>query len=91
MEQQPISQDVRQKKLMIYGATGYTGRLALDLYFQQGGDKTQIVIAGRESSALIRLSQKYDVAYKIFNLKIQEVIDQHIMNVHNVLLTVKTM
>jgi short subunit dehydrogenase-like uncharacterized protein len=75
----------KTKNFMLYGATGYTGCLTLDLYFQRGGDKEQIVIAGRNLPALTALSQKHGVVYRVFDLKNPEIIDQNIRDVRTVL------
>jgi len=62
------------------------GHLILELYFQRGGDKDKIIIAGRNSSRLMQLSLKYDVTYRVFDLKSPNIIDQNIRDVFAVLL-----
>lgn len=49
---------------MIYGATGYTGRMAAEHAKGQGMD---IVIAGRNAEKLQALATQLDVPYRVFN------------------------
>ncbi|QAY93318.1 trans-acting enoyl reductase family protein [Pseudomonas sp. ACM7] len=49
--------------LMIYGATGYTGRMAAEHATELGLD---VVIAGRNAERLVPLAAKLGVAYRIF-------------------------
>lgn len=51
------------KKLMIYGATGYTGRMAAEHAKALGLD---LVIAGRNTERLVLLATQLDVAYRVF-------------------------
>ncbi|MDX1725711.1 MAG: saccharopine dehydrogenase NADP-binding domain-containing protein [Pseudomonas sp.] len=50
-------------KLMIYGATGYTGRMAAEHAKALGLD---VVIAGRNAERLASLAAQLDVAYRVF-------------------------
>lgn len=51
------------KKLMIYGATGYTGRMAAEHAKVQGLD---VVIAGRDGARLESLAAQLGVPYRVF-------------------------
>lgn len=51
------------KKLMIYGATGYTGRMAAEHAKAQGLD---VVIAGRNGARLESLAAQLGVPYRVF-------------------------
>lgn len=50
-------------KLMIYGATGYTGRMAAEQAKAQGLD---VVIAGRNGERLASLAAQLDVPFRVF-------------------------
>lgn len=50
-------------KLMIYGATGYTGRMAAEHAKALGLD---VVIAGRNAERLAPLAAQLDVSYRVF-------------------------
>jgi short subunit dehydrogenase-like uncharacterized protein len=52
-------------KLMIYGATGYTGRMAAERAAASG---TPLVLAGRNASALVSLAASLGVDYRVFPL-----------------------
>jgi short subunit dehydrogenase-like uncharacterized protein len=52
-------------KLMIYGATGYTGRMAAERAAASG---TPLVLAGRNASALVSLAASLGVEYRVFPL-----------------------
>ena len=51
------------KKLMIYGATGYTGRMAAEHAKAQGLD---VVIAGSNGARLASLAAQLGVPYRVF-------------------------
>jgi short subunit dehydrogenase-like uncharacterized protein len=51
------------KKLMIYGATGYTGRMAAEHAKARGLD---VVIAGRNGARLASLAAQLGVPYRVF-------------------------
>jgi short subunit dehydrogenase-like uncharacterized protein len=52
-------------KLMIYGATGYTGRMAAEHAKAAG---TPIVLAGRSEATLAKLASTLAVEYRVFGL-----------------------
>ena len=52
-------------KLMIYGATGYTGRMAAENAKKAG---TPLVLAGRNEATLSMLSAELGVEYRVFGL-----------------------
>jgi short subunit dehydrogenase-like uncharacterized protein len=52
-------------KLMIYGATGYTGRMAAEHARTAG---TPLVLAGRNEAALFKLASELGVDYRVFSL-----------------------
>jgi short subunit dehydrogenase-like uncharacterized protein len=53
-------------KLMIYGATGYTGRMAAEHATAAG---TPLVLAGRSEAALSKFSADLGVEYRVFGLE----------------------
>jgi short subunit dehydrogenase-like uncharacterized protein len=59
-------------KLMIYGATGYTGRMAAEHAKAAG---TPIVLAGRSEATLAKLASKLGVEYRVFGLDGSTAID----------------
>lgn len=70
------------KKLLIYGATGYTGRLitqelSLNMY--------EVIIAGRDEKKLKHMSEYFKCDYKVFNLYNAEVIHDLIHEIDIVL------
>ncbi|OCJ13915.1 hypothetical protein A6U87_26750 [Rhizobium sp. AC44/96] len=60
-------------KLMIYGATGYTGRMAAEHAKKAG---TPLVLAGRNETTLSRLSAELGVEYRVFGLDDAAAIDE---------------
>ena len=60
------------KKLMIYGATGYTGRMivqhALDAH-------QQVIVAGRDREKLAGISSDLDIPFRAFTLDNPDIID----------------
>lgn len=52
-------------KLMIYGATGYTGRMAAK---HAKAASTSLVLAGRSEATLSRLAAELGVEYRVFDL-----------------------
>jgi short subunit dehydrogenase-like uncharacterized protein len=78
----------KSDKFLIYGATGYMGRLMLEQYFQRGGNKEKVIIGGRNASKVMKLSRQYGVNYRVFDLKFSGLIDQNIQDVFLVLLLV---
>lgn len=59
-------------KLMIYGASGYTGRMAAE---QARAANLPFVLAGRSQEPLARLADELDVNYRVFDLSAQSAID----------------
>jgi short subunit dehydrogenase-like uncharacterized protein len=60
------------KTLMIYGATGYTGRMAADHAKAAGID---LVLAGRSEAPLAELASKLGARHRVFSLEDEEAID----------------
>lgn len=63
---------------MIYGATGYTGRLVAQLAVERGH---QPILAGRSADKLIPLADKLRLPYRVFPLDDPQHIVQHIADV----------
>lgn len=61
------------QKLMIYGATGYTGRMAAERAAAAG---TPLILAGRNEAALVALAASLDVEYRVFPLEDIALIDR---------------
>jgi short subunit dehydrogenase-like uncharacterized protein len=66
------------KNLMIYGATGYTGRMVAEHARAAG---TPIVLAGRSEAPLAELASKLGVAHRAFALDDAEAIQQGLADV----------
>ena len=66
------------KKLMIYGATGYTGRMAAERAAAAG---TPLIVAGRNEAALESLAASLDVEYRVFPLEDIGLIDRSLRGV----------
>ena len=66
------------KKLMIYGATGYTGSMVAQHAKAAG---TSIVIAGRNEKPLVELASTFDVEYRVFALDDNALIDRSLTDV----------
>lgn len=66
------------KKLMIYGATGYTGRMAAEHASAAG---TSIILAGRNEATLVPLAARLGVEYRVFALEDSSVIDRSLFDV----------
>lgn len=65
-------------KLMIYGATGYTGRMAAKHAKAAG---TPLVLAGRSKAALSELSAELGVEYRVFGLDFTAAIDKGLADI----------
>ncbi|WP_159953372.1 saccharopine dehydrogenase NADP-binding domain-containing protein [Rhizobium sp. 18065] len=65
-------------KLMIYGATGYTGRLVAEHAAAAG---TNIVLAGRSEKPLAELASQLGVEYRVFALDDDALIDRSLTGV----------
>ena len=66
------------RKLMIYGATGYTGRMAAQHAAAAG---TPLVLAGRNEAALASLAASLGVEYRVFPLGDTMVVDHELRGV----------
>ncbi|WP_339776370.1 saccharopine dehydrogenase NADP-binding domain-containing protein [uncultured Thalassospira sp.] len=65
-------------KLMIYGATGYTGRMAAKHAKAAG---TPLVLAGRTEESLSRLAAELGIEYRVFGLDDAAVIDKGLADI----------
>jgi short subunit dehydrogenase-like uncharacterized protein len=70
------------KKLMIYGATGYTGRMAAQ---HAAAAHTPIILAGRSEGPLARLASELGVEYRVFGLDHSDLIDQSLEGIAAIL------
>jgi short subunit dehydrogenase-like uncharacterized protein len=66
------------KKLMIYGATGYTGRMVAEHAKAAG---TPIILGGRSEMPLAELASKLNVEYRVFALDDDTLIDRSLTDV----------
>jgi short subunit dehydrogenase-like uncharacterized protein len=66
------------KKLMIYGAAGYTGRMAAQ---HAATADTPLIFAGRDEAALAALAASLGVEYRVFALDDSAAIDQSLAGV----------
>ncbi|NTF44142.1 saccharopine dehydrogenase NADP-binding domain-containing protein [Rhizobium rhizogenes] len=66
------------KKLMIYGATGYTGRMAAEHASAAG---TPLILAGRAEAALASLAASLGLEYRLFGLEDIAMIDRSLEGV----------
>ena len=69
-------------KLMIYGATGYTGRMAATHAKAAG---TPVILAGRSEGPLAGLASELGAEYRVFSLGDTAVIDRHLEDVSVIL------
>ncbi len=53
------------KKLLIYGATGYTGRMASEHAESRG---LPLIVAGRDAARLSQLASELGVPYRVFRV-----------------------
>ncbi|NKL37186.1 hypothetical protein GFL49_26120 [Rhizobium leguminosarum bv. viciae] len=65
-------------KLMIYGATGYTGRMAAEHAKAAG---TPLVLAGRSEDSLSRLAAKLGAEYRVFSLDDTVAVDKGLADI----------
>ena len=70
------------KKLMIYGATGYTGRMAAEHARAAG---TPLVLAGRSEATLAKLAAELGAQYRVFTLDDTPAIDQALAGITAIL------
>ncbi|MGV1822420.1 NAD(P)H-binding protein [Agrobacterium tumefaciens] len=66
------------KKMMIYGATGYTGRMVAEHARSAG---TQVVLAGRSEGALAKLAAEHGAEYRVFALEDADTIDRNLTDI----------
>lgn len=66
------------KKFMIYGATGYTGRMVAEHATKFG---TSVVLGGRSEGPLAELALKLGVEYRVFALDDSDLIDRSLTDV----------
>ncbi|MVA37363.1 saccharopine dehydrogenase family protein [Agrobacterium vitis] len=66
------------KKMMIYGATGYTGRMVAEHAKSAG---IQVVLAGRSEGALVKLAIEHGVECRVFALDDADTIDQNLLGI----------
>lgn len=69
---------MNMKKLMIYGATGYTGRMVAQSAAAAG---TPLILAGRNESALAALAARVDGDYRAFALDDTAAIDESLRGI----------
>lgn len=65
-------------KLMIYGATGYTGRMVAEHAKAHG---TPLVLAGRSEAPLARLAAEVGVEYRVFSLDDTDATDKNLLDI----------
>jgi short subunit dehydrogenase-like uncharacterized protein len=65
-------------KLMIYGATGYTGSLMCDQAKHTG---LKFVLAGRTHSSVQSAANKLDVPYRVFDVTIPKLLDSNLKGI----------
>ncbi|KAJ5770685.1 NAD(P)-binding protein [Penicillium nucicola] len=68
--------------LLIYGATGYTGRMASEQAKSTGLD---FALAGRTESKLKDLASRLEVSYYVFDLSEKVILDSMLKNTHAIL------
>ena len=66
------------KKLMIYGATGYTGRMVAEHAKAAG---TPLVLGGRSEKSLAELAAKLGLEYRVFALEDDDMIDRSLTDI----------
>lgn len=71
-----------EKKLLIYGANGYTGQLICENAFEKG---LKPILAGRNYNQIKTLAEKYNCDYRIFSLEAVETIKEHLSDISVVL------
>lgn len=70
------------RKLMIYGATGYTGRMAAEQAHAAG---LPLVLGGRSHTSLAQLGESLGAACRVFDLSDPDAIDEALADVSAVL------
>lgn len=69
-------------KFLLYGASGYTGKLILDIVKDHG---LEPVLAGRTASKIEALAKEYGFQYTVFDLSDQQAMDKALYEVDLVL------
>jgi short subunit dehydrogenase-like uncharacterized protein len=69
---------LKMTKLMIYGATGYTGRMVAEHAKAAG---TPVILGGRSEKPLAELASKLGVEYRVFALDDDALIDRSLTDV----------
>jgi short subunit dehydrogenase-like uncharacterized protein len=70
------------KKLLIYGANGYTAQLIVELAVKSG---LKPILAGRTAAKIQPIAEQYNLEYRIFDLKSPKTIDNAIADIKVVL------
>lgn len=70
------------KKLLIYGANGYTAQLIIELAVKAG---LQPILAGRTATKIEPIADKYNLDFRVFDLKNPKTIDHAIADIKVVL------
>lgn len=70
------------KKLMIYGATGYTGSLIVQHALETG---LQIIIAGRNQQKLAEMASEKNLPFRVLGLDDPALIDKALADIHAVI------
>jgi len=69
-------------KWMIYGASGFTGKLIIEQALARGH---QPILAGRNEEAILALAEQYDLAYRVFSCRSVHQLSQQLDDVGVVL------
>jgi len=70
------------KKLMVYGANGYSAKLIIEELLSRG---IKPVIAGRDKEKIITLAEQYSCEYLVFGLEEESIIDSAIKDFHTII------
>jgi short subunit dehydrogenase-like uncharacterized protein len=73
-----LEEETYMSKLMIYGASGYTGRMAAE---HARASNLSLVLAGRSHGPLARLGEKLNADYRVFDLLEKDAIDSALTDV----------
>ena len=77
--------------ILLYGATGYSGRLiaaegkVMNMSGAQGGEKYQMILAARDLKNLREVSKKYSMPFRCFGLGNPVQLKQHLEDMHVVI------
>ncbi|MDQ3534617.1 MAG: saccharopine dehydrogenase NADP-binding domain-containing protein [Bacteroidota bacterium] len=69
-------------KFLLYGAYGYTGKLIIE---ESLSKNLKPIIAGRKENLLAALADKYNLEYRVFDLKDKEIIEENLKDIKVVL------